>query len=655
MTKKRYPELNFVPGINTGFTTVGISAFDELRPEAVVRELVQNSLDACRLAKVEKTKVLFRLDRVPLNKIPGIETYRETFNAAMECQKNTITKLPDQAENITNRIKHTLKKTHIDVLSIIDNGIGLNRTRMDALLSDGVSVKENNSSGTFGNGHFTTVPASDLRYILYGGVTNNNDRIGSGHAILASHRKEGENQVRGADGFFIRDHAASPAIYDYATGKEVPELISSDLDRIKTFSDHGTAVLITAFNNFLEEDTLWELVAPGAAANFFIALQEELLEIEVKDTRPGQKPEVQILNSDTLEEILMKHKDNKRSKNFISGFAAYEAYQAYSKGRLNPIYTKEGKVDVYFQEKQDGRTRIDLCRNGMWITKNIPNLNGQFTERIPFHLVLTLDENSGKELYKLIRLAEGPLHESISLKRLDKDQSKRCRNALKEIRDWVLNYAEPIKTDSYTLTDFLTIDFGDNVGISGKPKYSYRGTPVTLTTTPAQNHHDTDTEEGENGGINPNPGTNPRKHPSRSKTRKIHQPIFQVVSCPIGLDRYRIQIDCQQTVSDIELRLIPDEAIDATCDRPNHDPQIPASLSNISIGGSPVNKENQVILESRIVGIRLGKIVKGTTIDIETDCYLEGDFINLPSSAFRIELSKPISVEKNSKTDEDKQ
>lgn len=663
MTNKKPPKLHFGRGQNTGFTPAGISAFGDLSPAAVVRELVQNSLDACRMAGVKKTKVIFRLDRVHQGEIPGIEKYKKAFKAAMDYQKNSTTKeLPGQAENIANRIKRALDKSHLDVLSVIDNGIGLDSSRMDALLSDGVSVKEKGASGTFGNGHFTAVPASDIRYILYGGVTENNDYIGSGHAILASHIKEGDKHLCGADGFFIRDFKATKTtLYDYATGKDVPKLISRDLDHIKSFSEHGTTVLITAFNKFHEKESLWELVAPSAAANFFIAFVEDMLEIKVEDIRPEQDSLPQTLNNDTVEKVLIDNKGNKKRTKFICGFDAYEAYQAYSEStKYEVINTKAGKVDAYFHEKQEGRTRIDLCRNGMWITNKIPYFSGQFTDRMPFHLVLTLNANCGSKIHELIRLAEGPLHDSINLKLLDKNQKRECTNALKEIREWVLNFAEPIKSDSYTLPDFLNIDFGEDYGNSGNSRRAFWGNPVTLRSRPARSFQDTNIEDvaiDPNPSSNPNPGPNSNPDPnprpgSKPKHRQVYHHIFQVVSCPVGINRCRIHIDCQRKVSDIELRLIPDEAIDATCDRPNHDPQMPASLSNITVDGKPVNKQDQIIYENRTVGIFLGNLVKDKIIEIETDYCLEGDFINLPPSAFRIELSS--TIDKISKSEIDK-
>ena len=41
---------------------------------------------------------------------------------------------------------------------------------MEALLGDGISVKDSNASGSYGNGHVVAFPASDLRYVLYGGL-----------------------------------------------------------------------------------------------------------------------------------------------------------------------------------------------------------------------------------------------------------------------------------------------------------------------------------------------------------------------------------------------------------------------------------------------------------------------------------------------------
>ena len=60
----RSPDLHFGPGNSSGFTPAGIAAFDNLRPAAVVRELIQNALDAAHIAGVMPARVRFQLGPV---------------------------------------------------------------------------------------------------------------------------------------------------------------------------------------------------------------------------------------------------------------------------------------------------------------------------------------------------------------------------------------------------------------------------------------------------------------------------------------------------------------------------------------------------------------------------------------------------------------
>ena len=138
----RYLDLQFPPGPPTGFTPASIAGFDDLRPAAVVRELIQNSLDAAVEAGESTAIVRFRLTRRKIEDIPGIESYREAFNAAVESQKwSGNGTLPSQAERVVRIIRDALEQDEHDTLSVLDNGIGLNTSRMTALLSDGVSAK----------------------------------------------------------------------------------------------------------------------------------------------------------------------------------------------------------------------------------------------------------------------------------------------------------------------------------------------------------------------------------------------------------------------------------------------------------------------------------------------------------------------------------
>ena len=90
------------------------------------------------------------------------------------------------------------------------------------MLSDGTSAKQDAATGSYGNGHMVAVPASDLRYVLYGGVKREGTRIGAGHAVLASHTRAGDGHHRDADGYLVRGFGGGGEghLYDYATGKD---------------------------------------------------------------------------------------------------------------------------------------------------------------------------------------------------------------------------------------------------------------------------------------------------------------------------------------------------------------------------------------------------------------------------------------------------
>ena len=201
------PYLYFGPDVSaSGFTPAGVSAFSDLRPAAVVRELIQNSLDAALIEANEKcAKVRFRKFTCKTTEIPGIESYRKAFRQAIEAQTLLGKReMPTQARLVVERIQSALDKRTQAVLSVTDNGVGLNEYRMSALLSDGVSAKSGTAAGTYGNGHTVAIPVSNLRYILYGSVTEGDTTLASGHAVLASHSQSGKNQRASAHGFFCQ-------------------------------------------------------------------------------------------------------------------------------------------------------------------------------------------------------------------------------------------------------------------------------------------------------------------------------------------------------------------------------------------------------------------------------------------------------------------
>lgn len=636
------PDLRFGPGSSDGFTASGIAAFDDLRPAAVIRELIQNSLDAARLVETRPAIVRFRLSEAKLSSIPGIKSYMNALKRAFQTQKELAGgQLARQAELVKERISTTLCEDRVNVLSILDNGIGLDERRMTALLSDGLSVKGKGATGTYGNGHSTAIPASDLRYVLYGGITANGRRIAAGHAVLASHRMKDEKHPRSAHGYFIREFNAGPGkLYNFATSDQIPQLIRSELDQIQHYSGHGTVVSITAFNNFMEDDKqLWDMVSLAASANFFVAITEGELEVQLEDVRKGKHVERRTLDQNNLAEILELHRENRRARGFLSGVKAFEAYSIYRDTLPSLVTTSQGLIDIRIADNPSGVPRVDLCRNGMWITSEMPSFQGKFADRTPFHAVLSLKSEDGGRLHDLVRTAEGPLHDKLVAKRLEDDDRRDFYKAMEEIIKWLKEHTKAVDSEAFASDEFLTLNFGIGEAGAGGGVKAFQGTPTVIDKRPVQQLMAIPGQEGQEGGNHDeNPGGKPRSSVKRDRTRPSLSALVQAASRVIANGRHRIHIEFARECEDAQLRLVVDEGIDATCDRHGLDPYSPAELNNVSIDGKPVNREFLEHQGGNPVGVRLGDVAKGTAITLEADIRLNGDFSNIDEPSLRIEV-----------------
>ena len=653
------PDLLFGPGTSAGFTPAGIAGFTDLRPAAVVRELLQNSRDAILDTDEPIAVVRFRLLQRKTSDIPGIRSYRKAFKAAIKYQKTMADgKLPRQAELVVQTIQAALDQDTQDILSILDNGVGLNERRMNALLSDGVSAKGGDATGTYGNGHSVAIPASNLRYVLYGGVSGNGHKIGAGHAVLASHISDtGKKQKhpRAGDGFLVRGFRSGDRghFHDHARGDAIPPLILEELLEIQQTSSHGTAVLIPAFNRFREDEDLARMVFQAAACNFFQAIEEKQLVIKVEDLRPGQDDTPKILDRSKLAATLNEHKEQKRTKSFLSGQRAHAAHQVLRSGQRHTIRTAHGNIKVKLLSEAQGGTRIDLCRNGMWIAddKKIPGFYYKFQDRAPFHAVLLLDSKVGGQLYNMVRDAEGPLHDSINTKDLDPKDATELRNAFGEIRAWLKEHTQELKEETYHPRDFLTLEVGDGGDAGDKgTNMSFWGTPTAVS----QRMPDRTRLSGTRGE-GPHTGTgkgikSKRKKTPGSSSRPVLKPFFQAVSVPLERNRRRIHIECQEGCENAELRLCVDEHVDATCDRVRQDEITPVLLSNITVDGQKPKSKNLVRENGEVVGLRLGDLDAGASVQVESDCRLAESPPSLAEPSLRVEVYRAPSENTSKKT-----
>lgn len=610
------PTLEFDPGGSpSGWTPVGVSGFRGLKSTAAVRELIQNSLDAADAADVDPARIRFQVSQCRVDDIPAIKAYREAFSDAQETQRRlSDDRLPNNAKTIADEIEQCLREETCEVLYVLDNGIGLNKKRMSALLGDGLSVKEQpGATGSFGNGHVVVFPASDLSYVLYGGLSDEG-MICSGHTILASRKDKKGKGSFGKDGYFVSKLNSDDLFdrYVFPQGEEIPRLISEKLKWIKEHWGTGSVVAVMGFNRFRESDAdIKEQVFQAVACNFFEAIHGGKLIVDVE--RDGK---VESLCQDNLHVVLEGYRDQKRSKGFLAGSRAYEALLTLEKGKRVAAVTDMGDVEVIYRCPIEGGTRVELCRNGMWVTDRLPRFQGKFGNLQPFHCVLPLRKNLAVK--SLVCKAENPLHNSLSMKLMDKKDQAQLRRVLNTIREKLCETIPKLEMETFRAFDILAVSMGEGLAQKeGKGRPSTMGTPTRIK-RPKSPEGIGDEDDSLPGGGMRNGGGGGGGGGTFKRTGNRMQ--FQAVVVPTGLRSCKVFVPPGEKAPESEIRFALDESIDATSDSYSRESFVRLNGDTLRLNGKPVSPENlKKDDDGNVLGVMLGSFDKeqGHTIDMD--------------------------------------
>jgi hypothetical protein len=464
MSQWRFPDNG--GGLAAGFNDSSIDHFKGHRLSSLVREVIQNSIDA-RLHNDRPVVVDFQLNNIETNLVPEVTSLAEHLVLAKQTAQ---VQNADQAVDFYEEAEQTIKKGALSFLSVHDSNTtgligpidGPHGAWYALTKGSGLTQKVGPSLGSFGHGSKAPFVSSKLRSIFYLSVISPEGRREvrfQGKSILQSYALADGNMTQGT-GFYGVPERCMPLVDDM-----VPDWALQL--RLHRTDETGTSIIIPA--SIWGQDSL-SSVSITAIANFFYAISKGVLEVNIGH--------VERLTATNIVEKYRQYKSRlDEAFEEIDREAVVDAFQTIET-IVNPLQHGEqqipnfGRIDWYFRadDEVDSRNVAVARGNGMLITKRAPALV-KFPNLKPFDFFVCVTGGDGSELLKSI---ENPEHTNFEFDRLD-DPKKRSQAKKKydifqrTVRDILKRYASYSTTDQIIVDDLQDLfnDISDDVNTPG--------------------------------------------------------------------------------------------------------------------------------------------------------------------------------------------
>lgn len=359
--------------------------------DAVVREVIQNSLDA-RRSGVRAVEIEFDLDQIPLDALPGIDGLRRAA-------ANSLRAVGSETEGSKRirAINERLAAPSISVLSISDYGTtGLEGAENDkegglsALTrSSGVSSSGGGRGGSFGIGAAVGVMASGIGTVGY--LTRraeSSETIYASWAQLTGHVDD-EGRPRRARGIFTRADVADELSY--------PRFGEEGFGPFEPRGELGTSVLIFDYLN-ADADRRLTAIRRAVVRNFLVAILEGDLVVSGRGVGGEWR-----LDQSTLDSVLQEDSELQEK---IAPFR-----RAMELEPITRILPRIGEVELRIHELEpgpDGSLPRTLSTMLMRRPRMLIDIMKHRGLPKPYAAVFICRNDEGNEL---LRGLEGPSHD----------------------------------------------------------------------------------------------------------------------------------------------------------------------------------------------------------------------------------------------------
>lgn len=281
-----------------GINDAGIETFTANMNRSLVREMIQNSLDAVVPGAKDSVRVEFEFFSLSRNLIPDVENLHSVIKKCRDSNKNE----PDAFKFFDNADK-IISQPSIDILRISDhNTIGLEGsdtcekgTSWSRLVKEnGSSNKGQSSGGSFGIGKSATFACSDLRIIFYSSLDIKGLKSNFGVAKLISYHDDILGWTTGV-GYYSDDERFVA----------IPELAEFD-DKYKRV-DPGTDIYVLGMH---KSENLREELVQAVLLDFLVSIVRGKLIVNVQgeeirqETLPKYMEHLNPYHSDDIKALL---------------------------------------------------------------------------------------------------------------------------------------------------------------------------------------------------------------------------------------------------------------------------------------------------------------------------------------------------------------
>ena len=296
-----------------------------------------------------------------------------------------------------------------------------------------------------------------------------------------------------------------------------------------------------------------------------------------------------------------------------------------------------------------GNARVDLFRNGMWITDDVVALRrADFADRQPFHAVIEVEAKESGELHRLIRKAEGPMHDTLSFSLLSTTEKEELRKSLRQIAECIKEQVPKVGSEGYAVDDFLLVSADPGSG-QGTRSFSFWGIPKAASRNRSNQLipgidpiHVDPPDTPPDDPDTPKPPSPPRPpRPPAPKERRSRPLPFRSAVAPNGEGKLSASIASQEDFPETWLILRVDENTDVTCDRiwPDEDVSI-ASLSIKAADGDGKAPKSEIVPGGRAVKVQ--GLSQNTTYELDIEYNAPRELSSVVGTpVLRLELHRP--------------